>query len=185
MSSVGKPTAEGWLDRAVIDLSQSPDFVAEGMALDIAEQIVAIMEMKDISRAKLSDDMGVSRAYVSQVLNAPPNLTLRTIAAVAIALGARPKVNILTSVPAPFGHAGVPDAAEIARAYATTTSQVVASAYPIATNTADFLSLWRDAFGPYTTVQYGVTKARNDPQPPNRLGHMPVQEPQASLALAS
>ena len=50
------------------------------------------MEAKGISRKRLSDEMGVSRAYVSRVLNAPPNLTLRTISAVSIALDVRLRV---------------------------------------------------------------------------------------------
>ena len=74
--------------------SDDPDYRAEGMANDVASQVARRMEDLGVSRSALAEALGVNRAYVSKVLNAPPNLTLRSIAAVAIALGikAEPKV---------------------------------------------------------------------------------------------
>jgi transcriptional regulator with XRE-family HTH domain len=74
--------------------SDDPDYRAEGMAIDLAQQIAFKMDALEMSRSELAELLGVNRAYVSKVLNAPPNLTLRSIAAVAIALGIKvePKV---------------------------------------------------------------------------------------------
>lgn len=91
-----EPETEGWLARYQNELAEDADYVAEGLALHVAEQVVQIMDDRGITRAELSEMLGVSRAYVTKVLNAPPNLTLRSIAAVAIALGGRPAVEILT-----------------------------------------------------------------------------------------
>ncbi|MGI8550611.1 MAG: hypothetical protein ACR2PL_07430, partial [Dehalococcoidia bacterium] len=42
--------------------------------------------------SQLASSMGVSRAYISRMFGAPPNLTLRSVAQLAIALGMTPKL---------------------------------------------------------------------------------------------
>lgn len=48
-----------------------------------------LMVRRRISRAELARRIGKSKPYVTQLLRAPSNLTLRTLADVAWALGAR------------------------------------------------------------------------------------------------
>lgn len=88
------------LDEILGDLVNDPDYIAEGLALGIVEEALSIMESKGMNKARLAEAMHVSRAYVTKVFNAPPNLTLRTIAQLAVAIGARPTVR-LEMVPAP------------------------------------------------------------------------------------
>ena len=85
----------GWLDRRTVELEHEPDYVAEGIALRFVEELLQIMAQTGMSPGELANRLGVSRAYVSKILNAPPNLTLRSIAAVALALGARPELNLI------------------------------------------------------------------------------------------
>lgn len=80
----------GALDEYIAKYQGDPDYVAEGMALEVAEQVVLLLEQKGMTRTALASAMGVSQAFVSRVLNAPPNLTLRSIAKLSIALGVRP-----------------------------------------------------------------------------------------------
>lgn len=75
-------------------LSGNPEFVAEGLALEVAEQAVRIMHIQGISRAALADRMGVSRSLVSRTLNAPTNLTLRSLAQLALGLGTKAVVGL-------------------------------------------------------------------------------------------
>ncbi len=86
------------MDESVRKYDQDPDYVAELVALLIMEEAVRSMEAQGITRAQLAQRMGVSRAHVSRLFNAPPNLTLESIARLAIALGMRPRV---TFVPTP------------------------------------------------------------------------------------
>ncbi len=72
----------------------NPAYLAEDMALDIAEQITRAMQADGISRAELARRMGVNRAYVTKLLNAPANMTLKTISAAAIALALRPAISL-------------------------------------------------------------------------------------------
>ena len=81
---------EGSLDRYFRGYAADPDFIAEGIAIAIMEDALKIMKNKGLSRSDLANLMGVKRAHVSRLFNAPPNLTLRSIARLAIALGAKP-----------------------------------------------------------------------------------------------
>ena len=72
--------------------ADDPDFIAEGMAIAILEDALRIMRDRGLTRSELANRMGVSRANISRLFNAPPNLTLRTIAQLAVALKVRPSV---------------------------------------------------------------------------------------------
>ena len=82
----------GALDKYFLEYENDPDFLAEGMALAIVEDALSIMESKGLSRSDLANRMGVSRAHISQLFNEHPNLTLRTIAQLAVALEVKPFV---------------------------------------------------------------------------------------------
>lgn len=87
-------SAEDWLNQFEEKYKDDPDFVAEGLALKVTEDAIEIMQKQGISRAELASRMGVSRAHVTQVLNAHPNLTLRSIAQLATALHTKPSVRL-------------------------------------------------------------------------------------------
>lgn len=63
------------------------DFKLEGLILDITEEMCRAMEEKGIDRAELADELGVSRAFVSKLLNGTPNLTIKTLMKISNALG--------------------------------------------------------------------------------------------------
>jgi transcriptional regulator with XRE-family HTH domain len=69
-----------------------PEFVAEGLAMEFVEQMLECMERKGVSQSGLAEKMGVSRAYISRILDARPNMTLLTMAKISIALGLKPDV---------------------------------------------------------------------------------------------
>lgn len=81
--------SSGPLSQLERDLEDTPDFLAEGIALEVAEQAARIMHVRRLSRAALAEHMGVSRALVSRTLNAPTNLTLRSLAQLAQGLGVK------------------------------------------------------------------------------------------------
>ena len=85
----------GYLDKALSKFARDPEFVAERLALDLAEDILRVMKDSQVSKSELARRMGVSRAYVSRMLDAPPNLTLLTISKVALALELEPNLRLL------------------------------------------------------------------------------------------
>jgi plasmid maintenance system antidote protein VapI len=84
----------GWLNKYIEEFDNSADYVAEGLAIDVIEDALSLMEQEDVSRADLARLMQVKPAYISRIFNAPPNMTLRTIAQIAIALGTRPHIRL-------------------------------------------------------------------------------------------
>lgn len=70
---------------------KDPDFLAEGLAIGIIENSLQVMKQKGISRADLAREMGVPKSQISRIFNAPPNLTLLSIARIAVALGVEPQ----------------------------------------------------------------------------------------------
>ena len=102
----------GWLNEAITEYEKDPDFVAESLAIGLIEQAIELMEARNMTRTELAGRMGVSKAYVTKLFNAPPNLTLRSIAGVAVALGAEPSVSLLPREPMTVGVDPVQDRQE-------------------------------------------------------------------------
>ena len=75
------------LDQYFVKYDKAPDFLAEGLSIAIIENSLQVMKQKGISRADLAREMGVPKSQISRIFNAPPNLTLLSIARIAVALG--------------------------------------------------------------------------------------------------
>jgi len=84
--------SEGMLERYTKEYASDPEFVAEGLAIKVTEEMLECLEQKGFNQSWLADHMGVSRAHVSRILNARPNMTLLTIAKIAVALNVKPDV---------------------------------------------------------------------------------------------
>jgi len=80
------------LEKYAQEYAKDPEFIAEGLAIKVTEEMLECLEKKKLSQSWLAEQMGVSRAHVSRILNARPNMTLLTIAKIAVALGVRPDV---------------------------------------------------------------------------------------------
>ena len=63
-----------------------PDYLYEGVVLELTEQIAAQMKERGISRSDLAERLGTSRAYVTKLLDGQENMTVKTLVRVANAL---------------------------------------------------------------------------------------------------
>ncbi len=88
------------LQRYYIKYQQNPEFLAEGLSIAIIENALKVMKQKGINRADLAREMGVPKSQVSRIFNAPPNLTLLSIARIAVALGVEPQALLKTELAA-------------------------------------------------------------------------------------
>lgn len=91
---LGSIPENGLLNDILNEYKQDPEYVAEELALRIAEDAARIMHQKGLSRSQLARQMGVSRAYVTRFFDAPPNMTLRSIAKLALALEVMPEMRL-------------------------------------------------------------------------------------------
>lgn len=69
-----------------------PGYQFELLSLAIGEGIVEAVQRLGVTRSQMAERRGVSEPRVTQILAGDENLTLRTLATVANALDARPRV---------------------------------------------------------------------------------------------
>jgi plasmid maintenance system antidote protein VapI len=80
------------LEKYTNEYAEDPEFIAEGLAIKITEEMLEILDNMERNQSWLAEKMDVSRSHVSRILNARPNMTLLTIAKIAIALNVKPDV---------------------------------------------------------------------------------------------
>lgn len=68
----------------------------EELLIDAQEEIAWAMGRASVSRADLAKMLGKSRSFVTQILSSGRNLTLRTLADIATALGSRVTLRIVS-----------------------------------------------------------------------------------------
>jgi transcriptional regulator with XRE-family HTH domain len=78
--------ASEWLSPYLARYRQDAEYLVERLLLDINEQIVERMQSRGLRRSELAGRMGVSRAFVTQLLRGNPNITLRTLVKLTNAL---------------------------------------------------------------------------------------------------
>jgi predicted XRE-type DNA-binding protein len=74
---------------------KDPGFVAEGILIDINEQIVRLMEQQQMNKTTLARKLEVSNAYVSKLLGGNQNLTIRQLVKVVMVLESRLDVAVV------------------------------------------------------------------------------------------
>ncbi len=80
------------LEKDILEFANDPEFIAEGLAIKVTEEMLERLEQRGLNQSWLAERMGVSRAHISRILSAPPNMTLLTIAKIAVALEVTPDV---------------------------------------------------------------------------------------------
>jgi transcriptional regulator with XRE-family HTH domain len=81
------------LERYAEEYANDPEFVAEGLSMKVVELMLKLLNTKGLNQSWLAKEMGVSRAHISKILNAQPNMTFLTFSKIAIALGVEPDVD--------------------------------------------------------------------------------------------
>lgn len=69
--------------------ANDPEFQFDLVTIEVGELIVDRLEALDLSQKQLAERLGVTPARVSQILKGNDNLTLKSLVAVATALGMR------------------------------------------------------------------------------------------------
>jgi len=84
-----------WFQQYLDRYRDDPDYVLEGIVLDLTDRIALAMQEQGVSRAELAERLGVSRAYITKLLGGNTNMTLRTLVRLALALGMVPEVSLV------------------------------------------------------------------------------------------
>ncbi len=77
------------------ECQRDPEYWAEGLKLEFAEEVGRLMDAKNMSRADLARKLGTSPAYVTRILRWTANLTIESMAKIALALDARVSLGVV------------------------------------------------------------------------------------------
>jgi len=80
---------DSWYEAQRAEFDNDPEYWAEGLKLDFAEEVGRLMEEQKVSRAELARRLGTSPAYVTKILHWTANLTLTSMSKIALAFGSR------------------------------------------------------------------------------------------------
>ena len=83
-----------WYEEMRREFDNDPEYWAEGLKLDFAEEVGRLMEEQNVSRAELARRLGTSPAYVTKILHWTANLTLTSMSKIALAFGSRVHLNL-------------------------------------------------------------------------------------------
>ncbi len=75
-----------WFENKLAKFEKDLDFITEEAIIEFNEKIVEKMKERGLNNTKLAKLMGVSKPFVSKLLNGNPNMTLKTMVNIAEAL---------------------------------------------------------------------------------------------------
>lgn len=75
-----------WITQYIEKNQYTVDYQTELAIIELNEKIVAKMAEKKVSRVELAKRLGVSKAFITKLLNGNPNMTIKTINSLALAL---------------------------------------------------------------------------------------------------
>jgi predicted XRE-type DNA-binding protein len=75
------------------ELFQTKEYWIDELQNEIYRQVSDFMKKNELNQIQLANQLGVSKGYVSQILNGDCNFTLKKIVELSLALGKAPIVN--------------------------------------------------------------------------------------------
>jgi transcriptional regulator with XRE-family HTH domain len=90
-----KKKAEGQYERLLAQ---------ETLIVEVTEEICRVLDEQDVTRNELAQRLGKSKGFITQVLSGERNMTLRTMADFAAALGCRFRVQATSPMDETHGH---------------------------------------------------------------------------------
>jgi transcriptional regulator with XRE-family HTH domain len=74
------------------DLIKTPEYRLETIQNEIFRQVWAYMEKEDLNQSQLAKRLGVSKGYISQIINGNFNFTLKKLIELATFIGVVPEI---------------------------------------------------------------------------------------------
>jgi len=80
-------TMQEWFAAQLEEYREDPEFILEGVLLDLSNRIAIEMEKQGISRSELARRMGKKPPFITRILKGATNLTFSTAVQISVALG--------------------------------------------------------------------------------------------------
>lgn len=74
------------------ELIQTPEYWVEQIQNRLFEQVESYMEKQELTQTELAEQLGVSKGYISQILNGNFNHTLKKLVNISLAVGVVPDI---------------------------------------------------------------------------------------------
>lgn len=84
-----------FIDKFYADARKRPTYIAAGLSLELAMNIDKLMEEQNLTNTDLAEKLECSKAYVTKLLRGDANLTIKSLAKIAIALNAELKTVLI------------------------------------------------------------------------------------------
>jgi transcriptional regulator with XRE-family HTH domain len=78
---------QDWFKEQLKTYKNDPEFILDGILLNINEMICSILEKRGMTRREFGKKLNVSPAYITKLLRGDPNLTLKSLVKISQALG--------------------------------------------------------------------------------------------------
>lgn len=75
-----------WFKEKIEEFENDPEFILEGFLLEINEVILEFLKKRGLSKKEFAEELDVSPAYVTKLLNGKPNLTIKSLIKIASVL---------------------------------------------------------------------------------------------------
>lgn len=85
---------KSWFTEKLDRFTDDHEFLVEETVLDFTEKMVAKMQELKVSRAELAKRLDVSKSFITKLLNGNPNMTIKTMVAIAAVLDCRLDLHI-------------------------------------------------------------------------------------------
>lgn len=83
----------------VFSEAEEKAFAREDLVYTVTEDLLMIMEDKEVSKAELARKLSKSKSYVTQLLSGSRNMTLGSLSDICYALGVKPEVRLPVELP--------------------------------------------------------------------------------------
>jgi len=84
-----------WVQEELERAKESFEFRLETLMIELGESISLLMKQRQVTRTELARRLGVSKAYITKVLNGKPNLTLESLLKLSDALEGELKLDVV------------------------------------------------------------------------------------------
>lgn len=90
----GKMKTNEWFIKNLEEFKFDTEFLTEELIIEFNEQIVKQMKKMNLKRVELAKKLGVSKAFITKLLNGNSNLTIKTMVALAKALDCKLDIDL-------------------------------------------------------------------------------------------
>jgi transcriptional regulator with XRE-family HTH domain len=77
---------KGWFDKEVKELESDPEYIANGLMIELAAQVKRKLDKEGLKQTHLAKKLDKSDGWISRFMNDPTNFSIKKLTEIAVAL---------------------------------------------------------------------------------------------------